>query len=33
MRDASFCAKLRANNDPETLYAIIAETQRLNQAA
>ena len=33
MRDASTCAKLRANNDPETLYAIIAETQRLNQAA
>ena len=33
MRDASIFAKLRANNDPETLYAIIAETQRLNQAA
>ena len=33
MRDASICAKLRANNDPETLHAIIAETQRVNQAA
>ncbi|WP_439141626.1 PTS sugar transporter subunit IIA [Planktotalea sp.] len=33
MRDASICAKLRANNEPETLHAIIAETQRVNQAA
>ena len=33
MRDASICAKLRANDEPETLHAIIAETQRVNQAA
>ena len=32
MRDASVCAKLRANDDPDTLHTIISETQRLQAA-
>ena len=28
MRDPSVCAKLRSNNDPETLHLIITEAQR-----
>lgn len=32
LRDASICAKLRANPDPTTIYAILAETQT-SQAA
>jgi len=32
LRDASIRAKLRANPDPTTIYAILAETQR-SQAA
>jgi len=32
MRDAAICGKLRANDDAETLYNIIAETQRLQAA-
>lgn len=32
MRDAGVCAKLRANTDPATLYAILTET-RATQAA
>lgn len=32
MRDAAICAKLRANDDPDTLYTIITETQRLQAA-
>ena len=27
LRDASVCAKLRANNDPATLYTIVTEAQ------
>ncbi|MCB2093281.1 MAG: PTS sugar transporter subunit IIA [Rhodobacteraceae bacterium] len=27
MRDAATCAKLRANNDPATLYAVLTESQ------
>lgn len=32
LRDASVCAKLRANDDADTLYTILAESQR-QQAA
>lgn len=32
LRDASICAKLRANPDPATIYAILSETQT-SQAA
>ncbi|MCB2135829.1 MAG: PTS sugar transporter subunit IIA [Rhodobacteraceae bacterium] len=32
MRDAATCAKLRANNDPATLYAVLTES-RSTQAA
>lgn len=32
MRDAGVCAKLRANDDPATLYAVLTEA-RANQAA
>lgn len=32
MRDAAICAKLRANDDPDTLHTIITETQRLQAA-
>ncbi|MEL7256611.1 MAG: PTS sugar transporter subunit IIA [Pseudomonadota bacterium] len=32
LRDTSVCAKLRANNDPATLYAIITESQSVQAA-
>lgn len=32
MRDASTCAKLRANEDPDTLHTIITELERLQAA-
>ncbi len=32
MRDAALCAKLRANDDHDTLHTIITETQRLQAA-
>ncbi|WP_317056503.1 PTS sugar transporter subunit IIA [Roseovarius rhodophyticola] len=32
LRDPSICAKLRANNDPATLYAIITESQSVQAA-
>ncbi|MGB7319405.1 MAG: PTS sugar transporter subunit IIA [Planktotalea sp.] len=32
MRDSSICEKLRANDDPETLYTILAEAQRQKAA-
>ncbi|WP_338549553.1 PTS sugar transporter subunit IIA [Roseovarius phycicola] len=32
LRDTSICAKLRANNDPATLYAIITESQSVQAA-
>lgn len=32
MRDPSVCAKLRANNDPAKLYAILAESRSIQAA-
>jgi len=32
LRDASLCAKLRANNDPATLYTILTEAQAVQAA-
>lgn len=32
MRDAAICAKLRANDDAETLFTIITETHRMQAA-
>jgi PTS system nitrogen regulatory IIA component len=32
LRDASLCAKLRANNDPMTLYTIVTEAQAAQAA-
>lgn len=32
LRDSSVCAKLRANEDPATLYAIITESQSVQAA-
>ena len=32
MRDQSVCAKLRANNDPAKLYAILAESRSIQAA-
>lgn len=32
LRDSGLCAKLRANNDPATLYAILTENQSVQAA-
>ena len=32
MRDASICAKLRANDDPDTLHTILTEAQGIRAA-
>lgn len=32
MRDASLCSKLRANDDPATIYAILTDTQNTRAA-